>query len=73
MTNEAREAPFRRKKRKAEDVRPDGENLDEPPGPPERDLFDSPSDSWRDLELREMLDEIGLASHVDGAAVISTR
>lgn len=45
-------------RRQTHGARPDVDDGDEPRDPPERDLFDSPSDSWRDLELREMLDQI---------------
>ena len=44
---------------KAEPVRREHERRVELLEMPERDLLDSPSDSWRDLELRVMLDEIG--------------
>jgi hypothetical protein len=39
-------------------ARRERENHEDARDPAERDLFDSPSDSWRDLEHRQMLDEI---------------
>lgn len=57
-TGAANDTPFRHQERKTDSKRRDDDDRDEPRDAPERDLFDSPSDSWRDLELREMLDEI---------------
>ncbi len=57
-TGAANDRPFRREERKSHSDRPGSDDRVEPRDPPERDLFDSPSDSWRDLELREMLDQI---------------
>jgi hypothetical protein len=58
MTTTTRGTASRRDGRKAESERREVEKVEEPRDPPERDLFDSPSDSWRDLEHRQMLDEI---------------
>jgi hypothetical protein len=50
--------PFDREDPKSYDDGPDDDEVDLLDPSTRRDLFDSPADSWRDLEIREALDEL---------------
>lgn len=52
------DAPFDPEDPKSNDDRLDDERMDELDDRRERDLFDSPSDSWRELEDLETLMEL---------------